>query len=260
MNQIFSFDRYVKYLRLYFASNRKDLFVSAASILGVLILVMVVNPLLTGTYTKKILLLSDYAKTHDMMWDMCSIFFWFTLFVITMMSGVNIYKATAKKSQRYSLFTLPVSALEQVAVFVTIWFFGVYACFFISYFLADLLRVAVCSMVALKGVKVALIPMSELMPHAGLLEIIVNLFALHSLYTLGSSIWPKSPWFRTTVCVAVLTILMAIFGMFGIFTLDFPDVNIRLSINFVAISGIFAVINYAISYIRYRELETINRW
>ncbi|HBN62386.1 MAG TPA: hypothetical protein DD424_00625 [Porphyromonadaceae bacterium] len=110
----------------------------------------------------------------------------------------------------------------------------------------------------------------------------VNRLAFHSLFyflagqsffLLGSIVWPKNSALRTFVCMIAICFIYVWIGIWFVSLLDISDGDTHLYYSgpeflnddrllYVAdaFAIIVAVINYWLTYRRFREAETINRW
>ncbi len=110
----------------------------------------------------------------------------------------------------------------------------------------------------------------------------VNRLAYHSLFyflagqsffLLGSIVWPKNSALKTFVCMIAICFIYVWIGIWFVSLLDISDGDTHLYYSgpeflndhrllYVAdaFAIIVAVINYWLTYRRFREAETINRW
>lgn len=94
-------------------------------------------------------------------------------------------------------------------------------------------------------------------------------FVAQSLYVLGSAIWPKNAFVKTTVACVVVAIVYVVVGMaLTKFLIDghhkfignppMSDDALRMLV--IVVNFVVVFFNWTVAYFRFKEAEIINRW
>jgi len=191
------------------------------------------------------------------------------------------------KLKRISYIIFPASNLEK---FLTRWIvitIGFVMAFFAALWIADALRVAICSYV-IPEIDIHFLDLSKLVypdkdyslreymvPKAAFIFLISLYFLLQSLFLLGSTFWEKSSFIKIfTVCAVICTAFIlicrwTIFFFYGAFS-GFWNVIASFELNQImtaeqacifsaSILAVFTVAFWVLAYFRLKESEIINR-
>lgn len=283
IQDIFSPARFAAYFRKYTFDNRSRLGITLLTVVLIPILFCVGIPAISPCYSGHP---NQINSIYDPMWD--REIFIFTLFFIALGAafGSAFYDVLIKKTSRISLFTLPASSLEKFATF-----FSIYAILFPlvtlgSAFLADAIRVWIYESRATPGIAVDYLSIKMLISYGKANPLIENpadeltllntalwlatSLTVPALYTLGSSVWPKNSFLKSTAFIfafnSVAGYMMYLgfttfFGMGPMYPRPFLDADTdTVSWLIIGISTAVAVFFYAVSYFRMKEWEVIKRW
>jgi hypothetical protein len=176
----------------------------------------------------------------------------------------------------------PASILEKYLsrwIIVTI---GYIIAFFVAFWFADLIRVAIYS-VSYPEIDVHMLDFGKLITNNGLFEsnsefaIAVGVFFfLQSICVLGSTFWEKASFVKTFAASVIIVLLFFLLAdwTISIFYADYSQFsNVTDSIFgsgkitddeiYIIIAGIFmfsALVSWTIAFFRFRESEIIKRW
>jgi hypothetical protein len=206
--------------------------------------------------------------------------FAFMMFVMGALSASFIMSPMKRKAGRINMLTLPATPFEKYIVRWLIYTVGFFVLYVIAYNLADLTRVIVYRVAYPDNEAIALADFFNHLvresAHQPLGDTLVNdsdhlwligsayLF-VHSLFTLGSSLWPKNSFLRTFVTVLILIVAYTLVFLGLADWLITGHANIDISIETalwtsVSIHVLLALFFWTLAYYRYKESEIINRW
>ena len=286
MNDIINIKRFALVLKKDFMENWKRYLLYFAALVGIIALIMIIRANDAYDYAKRGYSLSLIGLNKDLL-AIATISFIVggLLFASTMMDPMK------GKTKRISYLIMPASNFEK---YFSRWFIvsiGYIVAFFLALWLADLIRMAVCSARYPEMEVVALNLQYLIAPEEGGNEVWRQYFIPHqaflvgfpiyvlcqSLFVLGSLFWEKLSFIKTFAVGAIIltafilvcrwTILVFYnkdFNQFGNVLESFKfdekvTVNQAFSIVAVIIS-VFAIVNWVIAYIRFKESEIIKRW
>lgn len=253
------------------------------------VMAMLIFPYLTEAYRYE-----SYGH-NDRMWEIEMVTFDFLLILMGAYFGSLFYSGLSEKEKRISFLTTPASAFEKFLTMFAVYVVGFMVLFFLSTFLADIIRVAVYTSTAHEnGAFIDFIPLKYLMTQGFNREIemcvgkspsqqfyyqmafLVNstvfglFFFLQAFFVLGSSVWPKNSFIKTFMSGSVIffiCLFLFFFGMHSFFDLShgidmrFGEHNPAVFGSIIAgTAGVFSFACWIISYIRFREWEAIKRW
>lgn len=200
-------------------------------------------------------------------------------FILGSVSASLSMERLKRKTGRISCLMLPATTFEKFLgrwLFTSVFFVLAY---WVAFHLADLTRVAVCTMAYPDKEFITPLPLffsvgSEMDPDKGLVEtsvvwILVALYCfLHSFFMLGSTLWPRNALVKTFAAgIAICVLYVAVGNLFWavVFADGTPwgtgyvyeDITIRV---FYASAFVLSLINWTLAYFRFKESEIINRW
>lgn len=200
-------------------------------------------------------------------------------FVFGTIAASLMFSNMKSKESRISTLMYPATQLEKYLSRWIIYVPGFIIVFFIFAFVADFARYLIF-LPFLGDRPIILHPVSlsdlrEMFPSdTEELEILTGVFlVLQSFFVLGSSIWPRNSFIKTSIALFVLGTLytLVITWIFQLLFMD-SEVNVRTGafdgefykgkLLFIQWSfvTVVCVANYVISYFRFKENEIINRW
>ncbi|MDE6648653.1 MAG: hypothetical protein K2K45_01860 [Muribaculaceae bacterium] len=139
-------------------------------------------------------------------------------------SGSLTFSSLSSKKQRITAFMEPVSLCEKFSLRMLVYLFGGIVALAIGFFIGY----AVIQ-VSFGGGKVMMEGIHDFLSNVDESGYIVAIFILlglfgNSLYALGSSLWPRLSWLKTTIVIMAVQWIVAIFLMMGIFSnFNFED-------------------------------------
>lgn len=293
---MFSFQRLSIYLKKYFTENRTHFLAYLAVIVILPVLYSLITPLISECYTQPYISLPGRGIIPvDAMWNKETNFFIFMFIFLMACAAGGFYIATAGKAKRVDLFTLPVSDLEKFITFFIYYALAPIVLFSIGVFIADTLRVMIWTSHAAEGVYIARIPlyvlttMADYTPYISVdptgeafsakpgeigrmmfTALICSSFILQSVFALGSIVWPKNSILKTFAFGIILNTVCLALEFYGFKILLDPLSHVEPRFDDPSPSGIQTIIitvtipvvifTYWLSYLRFKEQETIDRW
>lgn len=284
-NDIFSFSRFSMYVATFYGENRKKLLQTALSIVGVMIFFAAIIPIMKGTYA--------VPSTYDRMWSREISLFWIFLFMFAFVGAAGTFISFVSKEKRIYSLTFPASNLEKFLTYILFFVIGIYVIFFIGYFVGDYLRVWTAPLYADSEATIEPMPLLYFLSFGDIyyndghydydsesvyimrFMVFSSLLFLQALFVLFASIWPKHAKQRGLISIVGINfglgfifylgmkIVLEMYGIHFIFrwedTLQDIGLNTVLawgySMTFVIVTGL-----YLLSYKRFKEMETIERW
>lgn len=275
MNNTFSLTRMWKYLQLFLAINRKNFLARSGALFALLVCFLGIVPWMFQSYR--------FASPFDTMWTYVRFVFTLVFVIFSALNGGLFYRALGRKGSRITTLTLPASNLEKFCSWFLVYIVGFTALFFVEFFVADFLRVAIAQLYAVPGATVEMLPpslvfitpydLSSVSPFAASTLTFVSILTAQSFYVLCSSIWPRNGVLGGIAFLMIFSFVINIIAISSFFLFLNGKPEFRSWIYFLsdgisstlftiltAISIIQATGFYLLSYLRFKEMETINRW
>ncbi len=280
----FSPQRFGLYVRQYAGENWKKLTQMAATIIGIMIIMAAIMPVINDSYRFP-------SLEHDAMWDKETSMFWAVLDLFIIVAAGTMFVSMGSKAGRISILSTPASNLEKFLTCFLFYGVAVYILFFAGMIIADYLRVWTAPLYASEGTKIEPLPLSYFFSfgykndymaiagnHGDKIIKLMHLFAfsslliLQSFFALASTIWPKNGRLRgalSGICIFIgICILMSISfkimmssGSFNPIKYDFKNIDDDMFITVGYIVSIAITIGtYLLAYLRFKEMESIERW
>lgn len=214
----------------------------------------------------------------DPMWNDMAFKAMFLLFLFTTLGASVMFSSMSNKSSRLSTLVLPASSLEKFLTYFLVYIVGTAIVFCISVFLADLLRVAWISLFTPYGSEASLCPLNYWLFHDRnpsdsdycVFSVIFSMFVtLQALFALGSILWKKLSFIKTTGALFAINMVISMsvmwmithFFPYGFMSSDLePETSVATAVK-IGLAGIaVAALIYWLTYARFREDEIIDRW
>lgn len=197
----------------------------------------------------------------------------FMIFAMGTLSASFVMEFLKDKRRRLSALMLPATAFEK---YLSRWFLYTFVfllAYALAFVLADLTRAFISSLFG-TGVT-SIFPYGQLTNETmfppffstgrGTLFSFSFYFAVQSAYVLGSALWPKNAFIKTSAAlIVVISIFVAVlvslvksltFGPYG------PDMEEETVMTlFTCLLFAFAIFCWVTAYYRLKEAEIINRW
>lgn len=272
-NQFFSFDRMSLLVRKNIQENWRPIALSWAGIFGLLVIIA----LLVAKASHYDGIQPEYYSSRSI----ANFLGWIT--AVFLICGVYVaacsFKRMATPPGALSTLMTPASQFEKFALK---WLAAVpvyILVFFVIAYLADWIRVYASYW--MYDIEVRPVNVMKILFHPtdmGLFKGIawrslLYFLAMQSFFLLGSIVWPKNSALKTFVCMIAISFIYAWVGIWIASLLDMSDGDSHLyyggpefinedSVLYVVdvFTAIIAVINYWLTYQRFREAETISRW
>lgn len=279
-NDIFSTIRFFNYIKQYACENKKKLITFGLAIVGVLIFTDAILPFINGTY--------NYAYNYDPMWAKEQAMFWTMLYIGVAVGGANAFNTYDSKGKRIYSLTLPVSNLEKFLTYILFYGLGVYVCSFIGEFVGDCIRTLTAPFYATEGSVIEPMPLKYLFSfdtsdaqamQLMKMMVFISLITIQAYFILAGTIWPKYGMMRGFLSTIALYMILgfivylsfqtifAINGHMIVFRFEEALRNLDPYITFKAVltsgyivGSLIAIGLYMLSYLRFKEMESIERW
>ena len=279
MNNTFNIKRFGLVFRKDFIENGKRYLLLFLTMLGIMAIIMTF-------YSWKHYQLGSYGRylfLNRILLEMLSfLFFGFGIwFASTFVSPMN------NKLKRLSYLISPSSNLEKYLVRWIITTIGFIIAFFAAMWIADILRIAICS-VKYPYADIKLLDITKLVapkdnnnwgeyvvPQNVFIIMISIYFLLQSVFLLGSTFWEKSTFIKTFSAVAVIVgayllicrwAILLFYGnmerygnVISSFKLDQYFSEDQMVIFTAAVFTVFSIIFWILSFFRMKESEIIKR-
>lgn len=290
-NEIFSFQRFGDYIRLHLLSNKKRLLQTSLMMIGIMVFVDAIMPFFTDPYTGHNAGLYKEAGI-DAMWIKEERTFSIFLFLYVLVAASEAFFSYNSKESRIRALTLPASNFEKFITYFLVYIIGVYVVFAIGFIATDYLRIAIAPLYAGEDAVIKPMPLAYFFNFGKLpgfdyidaetirikrLIITTSLMQLGAIFFLFSSIWPKNSRRKgllTLLGTGTACVLLAILGLkvahdiygFNMISrfegiVEFLDISLNTFITASYCSAtIWTVCLYLLSYFRFKEMESIERW
>lgn len=285
-NNILSLPRLSKYAAAYIYNTRRQLLALIAIMFGLTLLFTLTVPKLSDCYN-----IPSYIPGVDRMWGVEMNFFKGMLLAFAAVCAARMFGIYAGKSGKIRNLMFPASEIEKFLTYFFIYIVGFYIVFIISTFFADFIRVLVYRHTSVANATVSTIPIkyiltngwSEIVTHtnfsgAEIMRIHIYNFnsfmnlvlIVQAFFALGSSIWQKNTILKTGLAGIIILIVCFILLALGIEVFFSNYLQMKYRFNWGEIETIMAIIDifvigitlfmYWLSFLRFKEMEVINRW
>lgn len=277
-NQVFNMRRFGLCFKQYVGENWRRLLLQACVIAGTLTIVAVCAGLNELGWYRSMLEdgeafkgINDSAINNEMP------FFIMLLMGFGAISASLAFSSFGSKEGRIRALVSPFSQLEKYLTRWLIYIPGFLLVFFASAYIADAIRVISFSL---------LTPYSEFIHFIGSKDIfdfnsdtdgvafniyVFTFLFVQSIFMLGSSVWPKNSLIKTFGVGALVMFVYFMIGLVSALTDTHPNGIIRFHQTSQDTVDLFAILvkcgvsliiifNYVICYLRFKEMEVINRW
>lgn len=290
-SDIFSFQRFGNYVNLHLLSNKKRLLQLSLTMIGIMVFVDAILPFFTDPYSGHLAELYKEAGI-DAMWPKeVRTFCIFLVFFVFVAASEAFFTYNSKES-RIRALTLPASNLEKFMTYFLVYVVGVYVVFVIGFFLTDYIRIALAPFYAGEDAVVKPLPLEYFFNFGNKqgfdyfdveaikverMAFTTSLLQLGAMFFLFSSIWPKNSRRKgllTLLVIGTACVLTALLGfrvaqeMYGPYMVkrfkefaEYLDISFNTYIIVSYCSAIvWTVCLYVLSYFRFKEMESIERW
>ncbi len=290
--QSFDLSRFKTYFRAYSTANSRKLMLAAASCLIIWVFVCVVVQFLSDfeMYEDLVELKErGYAVElfDDPYWEVEYVAGGIMMAVLATLSGSIMFSAMHGKGNRQTLLTTPASILEKYLTYFLIYVVGFFAVFYVSYFIADVLRVMTVGMFSPYGEYARLVPTHHIFDFN--LETSIDdkpmyttiflsmyysvVLCLISTFSLGSILWQKASYLKTLCALSLIQVVLSLIAVFS-FRLflgsgDFHTISLDLmyptgsalqNTGYILAGLVFPVFLFWLGYRRFKDTDLIERW
>ena len=286
-NNIFSLPRFSSYFKLTFRQSSFLLRLFIASF-AVFVLLTTVIPYFLETYHATYI--SDFVGKHrvDKMWRSEIGYFTGGFFLITALCANYMFFVLNSKGKRMSTLMIPASYLEKYTAYFILYVIGGIIIFLIAAYASDIIRVLIAPLYAPEGSYIAIMPLDYFFSHGTCYDledwasthrdytiqlsnflIIGGALTLQAYFALAGLLWHKHSVSKGIGIGIGLTTLYVFSCVESVKIFDkgarmIPRFNLDNFSYFIVsvwiVTIIFVITLYVISYFRFKESESINRW
>ena len=280
----FSISRFRQYFRQSVAESWKPLVQLGGSIVGVLVLVAVIFPYIFGAYN------APYTGRIDKMWGVETGCFTVVCPLLVVVAASMMFSSLSGTARRISVLTLPASTLEKFIAHFLIYGVCIYFLLVAGIFVADWLRVLTAPAYAADGAIIKPLSMRYLCSFSMIepgQDVITStargVAAMRSLYigsvivsqsvfVLASVIWPRRALIKGILAVVgIMMTMVLLMVMSASMGFSFPvspfaagpgvvlDADCGVTLTYL-VSVVMAAGILCLAYMRFKEIETIDRW
>lgn len=273
--QTFSGKRFSLCLGKYLGENWRRLVLQVGVGFGVLLAAALLSGLSNRT-SYRWLANSDERWIQDPALSTEVAFFCFLAMIFAAISASMIFKDLASKEGRIYWLTSPASQFEKYLVGVVIYIVAFLVLLVGGVILADAVRVLLFELFTPWGAYLEFLVPSLIdecieapdMPTVFTLLTLGLLFG-QSLFVVGSAVWPKGAFIKTAVAVGIIGMVYA--AVIAISSSLIPVVKNSATFYVTKDSDAAAIVtyivavtailfNYCVAYLRYKEIDVIDRW
>lgn len=281
-NQTFSLQRMGNYLNLYVATWWKTL----ASLMGGLMVAYLFMSLFLTTVSGSMYSPERYYRQFsgvDPFWEIEMVMAVLMGFVFAVMTGGMLFISMRDPKNRLAALTLPASVTEKFCTVFLIYIIGGAVVYLVSAFLADLVHYAAASALFETPERIHMLPWYNpfLLAHRAGLDMnavtvfVTTILVTQSFFALGSIVWYRNSIIKTAVflyglqCACVVLPIIMIYIMKArhfmpdgqrMAQLDFEPTTSGICLFVAAVGAVICVVNYLLTYLRFRESDYNFRW
>lgn len=278
MNQVtdsFSFPRFGKVLKKYISENWRQLAMGAGLVFGAMIIFECLISIVNSEYYS-----SEYIERFqegdiiiDPLWSQVETIFFFMLFILGSVCASMMFSGLGSKEKRIYSIVFPADQLEKYAVRFVIYVLIFPVLYMAAFYVGELVRMGLLTYLVESTDSLFIMPMNYIFTilrtgelNTGNIISIVGFFAVQSAFALGSILFPKGPFVKTFVIVAIICILffLVVSGTAIMLTPENfranPLSTRQTEIMIMSIFSAIVLFNYIMAYYRFKEMEVINRW
>lgn len=277
MNNIFSFKRLFLVLRRDLADGWKKHLLLALGLFSGMLIVFMISSMDNYSETSSI----NRVDEHIQQLNRRHVFYAVWMFILASIAYVSMMMEPMKgKKRRIQYLMLPASVFEKYLSRLLQYTVGFLIVFLISFFLMDLVRVAICS-VLYPQIDVHFIDLGVLVGDSKFMFRdlprfwigVSNLLLILSLATLGTTFWQKNAFIKNLA--AIVALLFAFFWFVNWMMRMLSD-NEYIHKNTYLNPDIFfssesapivipillflSIFNWTLAYFRFKELDIIEKW
>lgn len=289
--QTFCFARFKSFFAAYLSANSRKLMLSAGTCFIIFLIVFLLPEWLSNFdayHSFDIGLQRGFIHDSalDPYWDNEFVSAAFLLMILVTLSGNMMYSAMHGKGNRLSMLTMPASQLEKFAALFLIYIVGFFAVFYLSFFLADAVRVLVVKSFSQYGMYAHTLPMAkifnfdliqntnyegETMRIYSLVTLIyATALTLGASFSLGSILWQKTSYLKTLCSLALLQTVLTILVVVSIhiFFDNSMDISPRIELSrdilhydlLSLLLLLFPALLFWFGYLRFKDTDVVERW
>ncbi len=229
---------------------------------------------------------ADYLE-YDCAWANLLVVIMVVLFCFGSISASLVFENMKRKESRISTLMVPATQIEKYAAGVLVYVVGILVLFCCSVFVADMVRLLIMPHLVVNPETVCMEPLYKLFSYdfnnddtyliVGNVTVLcwsLRVFlVVESFFVLGSAVWPKNSFIKTACALAAIGFVYSVLiGSFGSMVSEYMNNGksgyyyggkldeTALSHLFYILFTVMIVINYVVTYFRFKESEVIQRW
>lgn len=277
INQTFSPGRFASYMQKSWGENRRRLLLYAAIAIAALVSIDIIAVIFSLDTARNLMETNPDALGRDFIYhpirSTLEDWFLFLSAATLIVASSMIFSRCATKEGKLRDLMCPASSLEKYITSFLIYIIGGWLIVEVMYLFSYHILPAAMDALTPYG---AFYRMKPLIESAGTFHertqwitvIVTASLFLQSFFALGSAVWPKASYFKTfgagfLIFGAMLLITIFLVAHFiekyQLYHGDCAQWLVSAPL-YLSIAGVMTVANYALAYMRYREMDVINKW
>lgn len=273
--QRFDMKRFGAYFRLYVFTYRRKLLLFTSAMLIISLVLMMLTYYMGGSEYYDMMAKMRMPKGYDPMWPTNMQFFIILAVFFSATAGSYMYKLPSSKNTRLGTLTLPASQFEKFLTWWLIYLPLALAAMFVSFYLADVIRVVWLKLFTANGNYAVIISPGAMLTFtveegakgngSSVPTAYGILVALNAFFAIGSIFFTRQSFLKTMGVGFLLLIFFGIIFSLGVKTFYTPGTRFNgplfsSTALYWVITGLICIYLYWLSYARYKELEIVDRW
>lgn len=277
INQTFSPGRFASYMQKSWGENRRRLLLYAAIAIAALVSIDIIAAIFSLDTARNLMETNPDALGSDFIYHpiRSTIEDWFiflsaaTLIVASSM----MFSRCASKEGKLRDLMCPASTLEKYLTSFLTYIIGGWLIVGVMYLFSYHILPAAMDALTPYGAFYRMKPLTE---SAGTFHdrtqwitvIVTASLFLQSFFALGSAVWPKASYFKTfgvgflifgSMLLITIFLVAHFIEKYQLYHGECVQWLVSAPL-YLSIAGVMTVVNYALAYMRYREMDVINKW
>lgn len=279
INQTFSPGRFSSCMQKSWGENKRSLLLYAAIAIAAIISINIIIILFTIDNARNLMETDPGAlgrnfiyQSHSYRTQVNSWFMFLSAATLIVASSMMFSRCATKEGKLRDLLC-PASPLEKYLASFLIYIIGgwlvVGIMYLFSYHILPAAMDALTPYGAFYRMESLIGPANKFDGNTRWITVIITaLLFLQSFFALGSSVWPKASYFKTfgagfllfgSMLLITALLMLHFVRKYQLYHGCYPDWITGTTL-YLTIAGVMTVVNYALAYMRYREMDVINKW
>lgn len=277
INQTFSPCRFASYMQKSWGENRRRLLLYAAIAIAALVSIDIIAVIFSLDTARNLMETNPDALGRDFIYhpirSTLEDWFMFLSAATLVVASSMMFSRCATKEGKLRDLLCPASPLEKYLASFLIYIIGgwlvVGIMYLFSYHILPAAMDALTPYGAFYRMESLIGPANKFDGNTRWITVIITaLLFLQSFFALGSSVWPKASYFKTfgagfllfgSMLLITALLMLHFVRKYQLYHGCYPDWITGTTL-YLTIAGVMIVVNYALAYMRYREMDVINKW